>query len=46
MIFSYLFSAEQHDFVKPEADLSDIEKAKKIAKWLRNHIKGRTWKIL
>jgi hypothetical protein len=25
---------------KPEADLSDIEKAKKIAKWLRNHIKG------
>lgn len=25
---------------KPQADLTDIEKAKKIAKWLRNHIKG------
>lgn len=25
---------------KPKAELSDIKKAKKIAKWLRNHIKG------
>jgi hypothetical protein len=25
---------------QPKADLSDLEKQKKIAKWLRNHIKG------
>ncbi|MFT4669805.1 MAG: hypothetical protein ACI9HJ_001379 [Ulvibacter sp.] len=25
---------------QPKSDLSDLEKAKKIAKWLRNHIKG------
>jgi hypothetical protein len=40
MISLHLFSTEPYDFGTTKADLSDLEKQKKIAKWLRNHIKG------
>jgi hypothetical protein len=39
-MISHLFSTEPYDFGTTKGDLNLEKEAKKIAKWLRNHIKG------